>query len=446
MAADQLASVDLPEPVAALTDAKLTVDGMTFGTVAYMAPEAFHGMEAVDARSDLYALGLILYEMITGRRPFCGETDVEAFQKKLETTPPPLADCGLSEPLPPQLEEITMRLLHKDAEQRIQTAQELVDALDTLHPPQSEQPASPPAAEAAERSAPQLVPGERAEPAAGAATSDEAASARAQEEADAPTAAAQPRRRPVLMVVAAVVAVGAAGLGVVALALHLARGGEGAAGDRAEQLTGRSGLPARGISPPGSAASGRPAEQLARQPHPEARTWRHRLRAAHKARDWKRAYQAFQELARVEPEAFGEPAVRTAAANTLIALAQAGLADADAMMSTLESGLGSGGPDVLFHIVQFRGGTKAQKRALAALKKPQVRSLASPVLRVVMQLREAGCHASPELLRRVVAEGDERALLDLQLRQDTCAPSNERDTAYRELEARLSAARRKKKR
>ena len=104
----------------------LSGEGMLVGTVPYMAPEQLEGREA-DARSDLFAFGAMLYEMLTGRRAFAGESHASVIAAILKTDPPPI---GTSQPLtPPALDRVVHKCLAKDPDTRWQTARDLVDEL-----------------------------------------------------------------------------------------------------------------------------------------------------------------------------------------------------------------------------------------------------------------------------------------------------------------------------
>ena len=100
----------------------LTSSGSSVGTVAYMSPEQARG-EALDARSDVFSLGVVLYEMATGQHPFSGTTTAVVFDKILNHAP--VAPVSLNAQLPVEFENILNKTLEKDRDLRCQSAAEL---------------------------------------------------------------------------------------------------------------------------------------------------------------------------------------------------------------------------------------------------------------------------------------------------------------------------------
>ncbi len=105
-----------------LQDEHLTSPGSSMGTIAYMSPEQARG-EALDARSDLFSLGVVLYEMATGATPFSGTTSAVIFDGILHSTPTPAKE--LNSRLPIAFENVLSKTLEKDSDLRCQTAAEL---------------------------------------------------------------------------------------------------------------------------------------------------------------------------------------------------------------------------------------------------------------------------------------------------------------------------------
>ncbi len=106
-----------------------TEAGMVMGTAGYMAPEQVRGA-AVDSRTDIFAFGAVLYEMISGQRAFRRDTAAETMTAILKDDPPELSE--MSHPVSPGLERIVRRCLEKRPEQRFQSAKDLAFALEAL--------------------------------------------------------------------------------------------------------------------------------------------------------------------------------------------------------------------------------------------------------------------------------------------------------------------------
>ncbi|HEB64513.1 MAG TPA: serine/threonine protein kinase, partial [Chloroflexi bacterium] len=112
--------------IAKMVEATIDLTGeMMLGTPAYMSPEQCKG-EPVTAASDIYSLGIVLYEMVTGRRPFHAETPIAVILQQLNDPLPPPRE--LRPDLPPQAENVIFKALAKDPESRYRSAGELAAA------------------------------------------------------------------------------------------------------------------------------------------------------------------------------------------------------------------------------------------------------------------------------------------------------------------------------
>jgi serine/threonine protein kinase len=115
----------------------VTASGRIMGTVAYMSPEQAEG-KPVDPRSDVFSLGIVLYEMITGDRPFQGDTHISTITAILRDTPKPVHER--THAAPRQLDRILQRCLEKAPDRRYETARGLRNDLESLKVEESSQP------------------------------------------------------------------------------------------------------------------------------------------------------------------------------------------------------------------------------------------------------------------------------------------------------------------
>src|ERR1700731_3009721 len=104
----------------------ITAQGTILGTLQYMAPEQLEGKE-VDARTDIFAFGAVVYETATGKRAFEGESQASVIAKILETDPPPIS--SLQPMTPPALDRVVKRCLAKEPDERWQSANDLTNEL-----------------------------------------------------------------------------------------------------------------------------------------------------------------------------------------------------------------------------------------------------------------------------------------------------------------------------
>ena len=116
-------------PAAAMTQGTLTAEGTLLGTVQYMSPEQLEGRDA-DARSDVFAFGALLYEMLTGRRAFAGESQSSVIAAILEREPSPLT--AVQPQTPPALDRLVRKALAKNPDDRWQSIRDLRDELQWM--------------------------------------------------------------------------------------------------------------------------------------------------------------------------------------------------------------------------------------------------------------------------------------------------------------------------
>ncbi len=124
------------------TEQDLTETGMVMGTARYMSPEQAQSLP-LDARTDIYSVGIILYQMITGRVPFNDGGFLSIISKQVNASPPTFADVSEGLDAPAGIEAVVMRALAKDPEDRFPTVGEMGDALEAVLEAELVVPAGP---------------------------------------------------------------------------------------------------------------------------------------------------------------------------------------------------------------------------------------------------------------------------------------------------------------
>ncbi len=404
----------------------LTGQGVLLGTVAYLAPEAALGMGHVDASSDLYALGLILYEMLSGKHPFDAKQPGALFRQHRFEPPIPIGMRAPGVDVPPALEAIAMRLLAKHKRDRFASGADVVKALDeAMAGEASPKPVSADVRRAAPRS-----------------TSRERSAAEGSASVRMSKTPAQARTRTALFAIAAVV------LAVVGLVVTQRPSGR--AGSDAPRATGAPPpTPRTDVAPSPVAAPARD-DPAVEKPAPNApavappsdveiRAARATLQASVEAKDWGAAERALLVLADGQPSALRDAAMAQAARAVATALEREGNGRADRVFDALSSRFGAPGLDLLYDLVVSRGGSVAAKRAVALLGKPDVLARATPALRIAFELREAHCNEMPPLFDRAIKDGDGRALLVLESLGRSCLGKDKKlDHAIKAMRSRLN--------
>ncbi|MFO0575415.1 MAG: serine/threonine-protein kinase [Polyangia bacterium] len=396
---------------------QLTQLGEVIGTPAYMAPEqAFGGV--ADIRSDLYAVGVMLYELLTGLRPFKGNASLVLIYQALTEKVPPLAVRARGVSVPEELEALVLKLLAKEPEARVQTPTELLAALDEIvekHRLKWQPGTEPGAAQAA----PEIKAAGPSMPSALGWISTAVGSRFGKMMTAARPRAArvaervrlllpEPMRKVPLPVI----------LGVPALVLGLVlvrwlMSDSEPARTAAPVLP----LPAAGAPVPAGApqamvdaatAQGVDALLALERQYPADARIKHALVRAYGAQSrYPEAMQAIAQAAPVDPMILQDEEVM----KVLTAAIQGPAEAAQAAATLLESGLGEAGIDLLFDFTSKQSKIRGKSRLQQSLGKPEVLARASVPTRVALELRAAkSCEAKRALLPRVQQEGDQRAL------------------------------------
>ena len=417
----------------------LTKHGKVFGTPKYMAPEQCVS-GAIDGRTDLYALGVILYEMLTGVNPFGAKDVVGIIRNQLAMQTPPIKDVAPAVRVPPALEAVVMRLTEKQPEKRFADAAELLAALL--------EGASSGAVSPAPRSSPPAPPSDGAGQTVASAEvlsvggtladvkPEEAIKKKEKEPEPAPAAQAggvqvrdaisflssmssrlpEPlRQRPLYLLIP---------VGALLLILLLR-----VASRPAKETE------ASGNQPSRSAASvtGPTKEQLKQaadegltavsglaERFPKDARVRRKLAHMHMAQE--DGVQALRELAK----AASLDSALIKDGEIIQAAMMAGTPDAlEASIGILEEQLGSRGVDALYALAFRPGPSRVRSRAGQSLERPQIRKSASAAAAIALDLRAATrCEDKRGLLGRAAQDGDQRALQQLRalLQTNSCGP------------------------
>jgi hypothetical protein len=215
-------------------------------------------------------------------------------------------------------------------------------------------------------------------------------------------------------------------------------------GGNAEETPSAAADPATSDTP---AASSAPRELTMEVAGLDASGWRMNLRNAVRKKEWPAASEAVLTLFRLDPTTLRDHDAQAALRNTAVGLEDAGGEAADKFFDALTQS-GAQGLDLLYDIARSRPGTKAGKRAMEILRRPEVKMGASPALKVLFDFREASCAGRRDLFSRMAEQGDERALGELVGqrdadcgRRDPCCYKESRalGAAIRSLKTRLSS-------
>ncbi len=436
---------DLAASRASMADQQITGTGAVFGTIAYLAPEAALGMDSVDVRADLYALGLVLYEMLAGRHPFDDGRSGGALQApRADAAAAHRGACprrggaargrggGAAAPgeearrsLPERrsgdrrARRRVGRSAHTPTPSPVSLGEHVFPGPSILPPPPATTPPPPVTAPIAGRASPApRAPTSTSPPSMPSATAPSAV--RDIE----PPAPSQGRSRWLY-------AAGIAGMALVAAAVwwsgsETPSGGVATVAAAETTATAKSNGASSAVASavPSSSAASSAAATAAASGAPvvamDPGVARAALRRAAAARDVYRGQEAFYALADREPAAFREPLVAAAARDLATVTALAGGGEMDRLFDALARKLGGDGLDILYEIVRVRGGSKAAARAEAALREPGVMDQATPALRVTWALRDAPCAEKAALLDKATSEGDVGTLMVMQTTALSC--------------------------
>lgn len=468
-------------------EGRLTATGTIFGTIEYLAPEAALGMEVVDLRADLYALGVVLYEMLTGKHPFDAVDDVELFDQQRHKQVPTFAERAPGITVPSAIEGIVRKLLEKDMTKRYQTALDLVAALDAALP-EARNPSEPAPASAVTSSKPArsaravlLSVEESDDPPSNDSAAASPTSLRSVEQSG-PAPVSEPSSRnafdeapepapekakgqahvwtpkpPASRPNAAIYVAGV----VVALAVALYAATRSDTDDDRSDTTvdplADTRAPAPTIATTATAAASAAVtstETTAPLEPTEVASMTASASAAIVPVDPKDvdaiagkvddgdldgAAALGHKLLSAHPTLVQDKLGASAIRKLVVALAQQGHARTQEIYRAVGTTQGTQGPDLLYKLLESNGRSVWGTEARRTLADPAVIEMTSAPLRIAYALRVAPCNEKLELLDRAASEGDGRAIVVLDIQARGCFNDSRRvDAALERLKKRLA--------
>lgn len=405
------------------TQKQLTTNGIVFGTLAYMAPETALGMGAVTAQSDLYALGVILYELVAGRHPFEPTDPTELFLHHRIVPAPPLSVRAPDVRVSPGLEAIILRLLSKSPSDRPAHAAEVTAHLVELRITATTVP--PPRESLGAVSSLQNATVMTVAPVAHTSVRPDGAPA---EEAR-PSQEPRYRSRSTRLI----------GAVAPALALALALGVVAAASLRRVD-TDRPRARAFDPSTTLRTASERTATIVVPPPPPDTRAL-DTFRAEVELENWTAAIAALQALLDADPMALSAAEDRERAVRVSLRAAYKEMEGVSELFDAFALRTGTDGLEVLYILVESQGGSRGAALAAERLGRRDVRARLTPELDIALALREASCREKPKLFERAGRQGDERALRVLELLRSSRCDARRGECCYPKNRALENAAR-----
>ncbi|MBK6518926.1 MAG: serine/threonine protein kinase [Polyangiaceae bacterium] len=394
---------------------ELTNAGVVMGTVAYMAPETALGMSAVGPRSDFYALGIILYEMLSGTHPFDAVEPQKLFAAHCTLPPPPFKVRNPNVNVPEDLEAIVMRLLEKDPDHRFPDAESLIAAIDAfkmrvaLSGTVSFKKSTMPPPNVEEKGA-----------AASSASGGLYIPKRPQQ--------GRSFQGPALYVTVGVVALAAVGGGFFALGRGTAS--DGSPSTSQPEKTKPEPTPIATVTPtamaPTAIATTATTVTAAPAPTPTEAPSASASAASSSASTPETEAARLLELLKAKPD-LSDAAIRADLAQAAATVANAERKEADEIFQHLATMVGERGLDLLYAILLADETSKAGAKAKQWLDRPVVFSRASPALKAAYELRRGTCQTKPFQFQNAGRVGDERALVLLKPMIDgACQPSDTR--------------------